>query len=89
MDGTVVHYQPFLTVSLLFQLIYFFEHFKEEFYVLVLSVGSFDNTPVGKSFLADDSDQGESFSLGDGAVHCDLLFGTGPGFLSGHVQVES
>lgn len=56
-NGAVIHYQPFLTVLVLFELIELFKQLSNEVQILVLSVGSFDDPPVCEAFFSDDSYQ--------------------------------
>lgn len=87
-DGAVVHDEPLLPVLVVPELVEFLEELLDEVEVLILAVGALDDAPVGESLLADDGNEGEALALGDGAVHSDLLVGTGPGLLAGHVEVE-
>lgn len=88
-NGTVIHNQPLLPVFILFHLIKLFKQFFDEVQVFVLSVGAFNDPPVGGSFFSDDGDQREPLPFGDGAVDCDFLVGSGPGLFPDIVEVET
>jgi len=70
-------------------LIKLFEEFFDEIKILILSVSSFNDAPICEPLFTYDRDEGKSLALGNGTIDSDLFVGSGPGFLSGHVQIEA
>ena len=95
MDSAVVKNQPLLSLVLftltllLGELVHLFsdsgEELPDEVEILILSVGTFDDSPVSESVLGNDGDEGETFPFVDGTVNSDLFIRSGPSLVSGHV----
>jgi len=95
MDCTVVHYEPFLALIILAQTLLFChiihllsysgEQLSNEINEFVLSVCTFNDSPMGQTILSNNGYQRKSFAFVDRAVHSDLFVRPCPGFISGHV----
>lgn len=98
MNSAIIKNQPFLshpffTIFLLFShfihlLSQPYEQLPYKVKILVFTISTFNDTPMGQPILCYNSNYRESFPFRNRAIYSDLLVRSSPGFITSHVKIE-